>query len=103
MARGKKGRKKRRQQDSMLSHGVFAILLITFAIITFLSFFGNAGTVGVILDEVVDDGMHTYTFSDLPDAFGEGFGGYQELESGVYLFVMETEDRIKSKKFTIIK
>ena len=63
----------------------------------------NGQKVGVILDEVVNDGMHTYTFSDLPDAFGEGFGGYQELESGVYLFVMETEDRIKSKKFTIIK
>ena len=49
----KKGRRKRRQQNSMLSHGVFAILLITFAIITFLSFFGNAGTVGVILDEYI--------------------------------------------------
>ena len=63
----------------------------------------NGQKVGTLLDEVVSDGMHTYTFSDLPDAFGEGFGGYQELESGVYLFVMETEDRIKSKKFTIIK
>jgi len=63
----------------------------------------NGQKVGVILDEVVNDGMHTYTFSDLPDAFGEGYGGYQELESGVYLFVMETENKIKSKKFTIIK
>ena len=63
----------------------------------------NGQKVGTLLDEVVSDGMHTYTFSDLPDAFGEGFGGYQELESGVYLFVMETEDRIKSKKFRIIK
>ncbi len=63
----------------------------------------NGQKVGTLLDEVVSDGMHTYTFSDLPDAFGEGYGGYQELESGVYLFVMETEDRIKSKKFTIIK
>ena len=63
----------------------------------------NGQKIGVILDEVVNDGMHTYTFSDLPDSFGEGFGGYQELESGIYLFVMETENRIKSKKFTIIK
>jgi len=63
----------------------------------------NGQKVGTLLDEVVNDGMHTYTFSDLPDAFGEGFGGYQELESGVYLFVMETENKIKSKKFTIIK
>jgi len=63
----------------------------------------NGQKVGTLLDEVVNDGMHTYTFSDLPDAFGEGFGGYQELDSGVYLFVMETENKIKSKKFTIIK
>ena len=64
----------------------------------------NGQKVGTILDEVVTDGMHTYTFSDLPDAIGEGgFGGYQELDSGVYLFVMETENKIKSKKFTIIK
>jgi hypothetical protein len=63
----------------------------------------NGQKVGTILDEVVNDGMHTYTFSDLPDAFGEGFGGYQELDSGIYLFVMETENKIKSKKFTIIK
>ena len=63
----------------------------------------NGQKVGTLLDEVVNDGMHTYTFSDLPDAFGEGFGGYQELDSGIYLFVMETENKIKSKKFTIIK
>ena len=63
----------------------------------------NGQKVGTLLDEVVNDGMHTYTFSDLPDAFGDGYGGYQELDSGIYLFVMETENRIKSKKFTIIK
>ena len=32
----------------------------------------NGQKVGTILDEVVNDGMHTYTFSDLPDAIGEG-------------------------------
>jgi hypothetical protein len=63
----------------------------------------NGQRVGIVLDDVVSDGMHTFTFSDLPDAFGEGYGGYEDLESGIYLFVMETEDRIKSKKFTIIK
>ena len=63
----------------------------------------NGQKVGTLLDEVVNDGMHTYTFSYLPDAFGDGYGGYQELDSGIYLFVMETENRIKSKKFTIIK
>ena len=64
----------------------------------------NGQKVGVILDEVVNDGMHTYTFSDLPDVIGEGgYGGYEDLEPGIYLFVMETENKIKSKKFTIIK
>jgi hypothetical protein len=48
--------------------------------------------------------MHTYTFSDLPDVIGEGgYGGYEDLQPGIYLFVMETENKIKSKKFTIIK
>ena len=56
----------------------------------------------LLLDEVVSDEILPH-FLRLADAFGEGFGGYQELESGVYLFVMETEERIKSKKFTIIK
>jgi hypothetical protein len=64
----------------------------------------NGQKVGTILDEVVNDGMHTYTFSDLPDVIGEGgFGGYEDLQPGIYLFVMETENKIKSKKFTIIK
>ena len=66
-------------------------------------FNANGQKVGTLLDEVVNDGMHTYTFSDLPDAFGEGYGGYQKLDAGIYLFVMETENKIKSKKFTIIK
>jgi len=64
----------------------------------------NGQKVGTILDEVVTDGMHTYTFSDLPDVIGEGgYGGYEDLQPGIYLFVMETENKIKSKKFTIIK
>ena len=64
----------------------------------------NGQKVGTILDEVVNDGMHTYTFSDLPDVIGEGgYGGYEDLQPGIYLFVMETENKIKSKKFTIIK
>ena len=63
----------------------------------------NGQKLATILDEVVNDGMHTYTFSDLPDAIGEGgYGGYEDLQPGIYLFVMETENKIKSKKFTII-
>ena len=64
----------------------------------------NGQKIGTILDEVITDGMHTYTFSDLPNPFGEGgYGGYEDLQPGIYLFVMETENKIKSKKFTIIK
>ena len=63
----------------------------------------NGQKLATILDEVVSEGMHTYTFSDLPDAIGEGgYGGYENLQPGIYLFVMETENKIKSKKFTII-
>ena len=58
------------------------------------------------MDDNIEQGLHNYNFGSLPDAVGEGesmFNGYDDLDSGVYLFVMETGNRIKSKKFTIIK
>ena len=55
----------------------------------------------------VGQGLHNYNFGSLPDAIDEEgvslFNGYKDLDSGIYPFVLETEDRIKSKKFTIIK
>jgi hypothetical protein len=60
-----------------------------------------------LMDGNVGQGLHNYNFGSLPDAIddeGESlFNGYKDLDSGIYLFVLETEDRIKSKKFTIIK
>ncbi|MBT3817177.1 MAG: hypothetical protein HOE80_02275 [Candidatus Magasanikbacteria bacterium] len=47
-----KSRKKQaKQNNSVLIHGIISILLVVFAIITTLSFFNAAGTVGVILNE----------------------------------------------------
>ena len=60
-----------------------------------------------LMDGNVGQGLHNYNFGSLPDAIDEEgvslFNGYKDLDSGIYLFVLETEDRIKSKKFTIIK
>ena len=55
-----------------------------------------------LLNQRVGQGLQTFTFSDLPDATGD-YNAYEQLESGIYIFVLETENRIKSKKFTILK
>ena len=59
-----------------------------------------------LLNGNVGQGLHNYNFGSLPDALGGDesmFNGYEDLDSGIYLFVLETENRVKSKKFTIIK
>ena len=65
----------------------------------------NGQKIADVFEDSVGQGLHSYTFADLPDATDGEFShsGYRNLETGVYIFVMETEDRIKSKKFTIIK
>ena len=62
----------------------------------------NGQKVSELLNQQVGQGLQTFTFSDLPNATGD-YNAYQELDSGIYIFVLETENRIKSKKFTIIK
>ena len=62
----------------------------------------NGQKVSELLNQEVGQGLQTFTFSDLPDATGD-YNAYEELDSGIYIFVLETENRIKSKKFTIIK
>lgn len=52
MARRKKRRKKV-DQDQLLIKAVLAILLLVLSIITTLSFFENAGTVGIVLNEYI--------------------------------------------------
>ncbi len=50
MARGRR-RKSRSSLDPTLSRGVLSILLVIFSIIITLSFFGKAGTVGIMLND----------------------------------------------------
>ena len=58
--------------------------------------------VSELLNQRVGQGLQTFTFSDLPNATGD-YNAYEELDSGIYIFVLETENRMKSKKFTILK
>ena len=66
----------------------------------------NGQYIGTLLDEVVDKGIHTFDFSNMPGAWLPEVSVYQrhmELEPGVYIFVLETKNRIRSNKFTIVK
>ena len=66
----------------------------------------NGQYIGTLLDEVVDKGIHTFDFNNMPGAWLPEVSVYQrhmELEPGVYIFVLETKNRIRSNKFTIIK
>ena len=66
----------------------------------------NGQYIGTLLDEVVDKGIHTFNFDNLPGAWLPEVSVYQrhmELEPGVYIFVLETKNRIRSNKFTIVK
>ena len=66
----------------------------------------NGQYIGTLLDEVVDKGIHTFDFNNMPGAWLPEVSVYQrhmELEPGIYIFVLETKNRIRSNKFTIIK
>ncbi len=66
----------------------------------------NGQYIGTLLDEVVDKGIHTFDFNNVPGAWLPEVSVYQrhmELEPGIYIFVLETKNRIRSNKFTIIK
>ena len=66
----------------------------------------NGQYIGTLLDEVVDKGIHTFDFNNMPGAWLPEVSVYQrhmELEPGVYIFVLETKNRIRSNKFTIVK
>jgi len=47
------GRRRQGGFDPVLSRGIIAIVLVVFAIVIALSFFGKAGTVGIMLDEYI--------------------------------------------------
>ena len=62
--------------------------------------------IGVVLDEQVSEGIHTFDFTNSPSIWlpeVSVYLGYETLKPGIYLFVLETDNKIKSKKFTVIK
>jgi len=66
----------------------------------------NGQYIGTLLDEVVDKGIHTFSFDNKPGSWLPEVSVYQEhmeLEPGVYIFVLESKNRIRSNKFTIVK
>ena len=64
----------------------------------------NGQKLATIFEESVQEGLHNFKFDDLPQSTDPQLHiGYQNLDSGIYVFLMETDNKIKSKKFTIIK
>jgi len=62
--------------------------------------------VGTLLDEHILEGLHTFEFTNEPSVFLPGVSAYenhQKLEPGVYIFVLQTDNRIKANKFTVVK
>ena len=61
---------------------------------------------GTLLNEEIGEGIHTFSFTNEPTVFLPEVSNYEnhmKLEPGVYIFVLQTESRIKSNKFTVIK
>jgi hypothetical protein len=61
---------------------------------------------GTLLDEVVGQGIHTFDFTNEPSVWlpeVSVFENHRSLEPGVYIFVLETDKKIKANKFTVIK
>ena len=66
----------------------------------------NGQYIGTLLDEVVDAGIHTFDFTNQPSVWlpeVSVYENHQTLEPGVYIFVLQTDDRIKANKFTVVK
>ena len=61
---------------------------------------------GTLLNEEIGEGIHTFSFTNEPTVFLPEVSNYEnhmKLEPGVYIFVLQTERRIKSNKVTVIK
>jgi hypothetical protein len=64
----------------------------------------NGQKISTIFEGSVQEGLHNFKFDELPESTDPQFhSGYKDLESGIYVFLMETDNKIKTKKFTIIK
>jgi len=62
--------------------------------------------VGTLLNEHVMAGLHTFDFTNEPSVWLPEMSVYENhktLEPGVYIFVLETETRLKANKFTVVK
>ena len=62
--------------------------------------------VGTLLDEHILKGLHTFEFTNTATVFLPEVSVYENhktLEPGVYIFVLQTNTRIKSSKFTVVK
>ena len=64
----------------------------------------NGQKISTIFEDSVQEGLHNFKFDELPESTDPQFhSGYKNLDSGIYVFLMETENKIKTKKFTILK
>ena len=64
----------------------------------------NGQKISTIFEDSVQEGLHNFKFDELPESTDPQFhSGYENLDSGIYVFLMETENKIKTKKFTILK
>jgi hypothetical protein len=64
----------------------------------------NGQKIKTIFEGSVQEGLHNFKFDELPESTDPQLhSGYENLDSGIYVFLMETDNKIKSKKFTIIK
>ena len=64
----------------------------------------NGQKISTIFEDLVQEGLHNFKFDELPESTDPQFhSGYKNLESGIYVFLMETDNKIKTKKFTILK
>src|SRR6056300_1795635 len=64
----------------------------------------NGQKISTIFEDSVQEGLHNFKFDELPESTEPKFhSGYKNLDSGIYVFLMETENKIKTKKFTILK
>ena len=62
--------------------------------------------VGTLLNENVLAGLHTFEFTNTPTVWLPEVSVYENhktLEPGVYIFVMQTDNKIKANKFTVVK
>jgi len=62
--------------------------------------------VGTLMDEHVLSGIHYFDFTNEPSVWipeQSVYEGHKKLEPGVYIFVLQTDNKIKTNKFTVVK